>query len=148
MLIDSMIKSLVYKALYIYIYILLNGCLAGDSNKFYKYVMLDGDIERYQVGEYTTEIEKSFHNRDKKQVKYCIHFLSFFLPINFWDITITPAQDVKHTLSKLNIQNAQGMENVSIAGMVVLSPFYSFNCTTVRGYVIYDDEELKQKNHD
>lgn len=77
-------------------------------------------------------------SKDRDSKNYCVYSLSYFAPINFWNLRFTDNQYIKKTIKDLN-KNGKNMQHIKIDRHGFGSPIYSFSCTKVSGEIAGGD---------
>jgi hypothetical protein len=150
--IKSLKKILVVSAL-----VVLGGCNAGEQSRYYKSYKdgrLSKQLHRIYKEQYSPQdgdFNKGLYDYYKKETslwqrtntvskEYCVYSLSYFLPLNFWNVRFTDEQYIKKMLKDLNSQNSD-MQFIEFDGMYFATPIFSFFCEEISGEIIKNETQ-------
>lgn len=105
------------------------GCGQTNSAKSYKSVSLNGSVIQYTGN-------KLLLNKDNVLTKeYCTYFLSYFIPINFWNIRFFKVAYIKKAIRELNNEGHNGnkMKDIFVFSNNISTPIFSYSCTKISG---------------
>lgn len=76
-------------------------------------------------------------NKNRKSKKYCVYSLSYFLPLNFWNIRFSNKQYIRKTLKDLSKENQlnKNLKYIKIDSHGFGSPIFSFFCKKISGKI-------------
>jgi hypothetical protein len=134
-------KKKINKYILIVIILFLSSCDAWHDSWYY---------ESYYNGKLSKPIRKThpmymMEDGKKKYVKkpnerskeYCAYFISYFLPINFWNVRLT-AGYMRKMIKELNEEGMKGsnMKDIYTHNTGFGSPVFSFACAEINGVVV------------
>lgn len=115
---------------FIIILLLLAGCNGWTKTWFY---------EEYNNNILSNEIRKIDWKQNGSEYKqYCVYSLSYFLPLNFWNVKFSNEQYVKKAIKDLNKDGFKGnnMKNIYINSEGLGTPLYSYYCIKISGEIV------------
>ncbi len=83
----------------------------------------------------TQTTDWDLNNKNRKSKEYCVYSLSYFIPLNFWNLRFNDEQYIRKAIRDLNKNNiSQGeMENIEINDNGIGTPLYSYFCIAISG---------------
>ncbi len=75
-------------------------------------------------------------SKDRNSKEYCVHLLSYFIPLNFWNLRFNDEQYVKKAIKDIDKKNKiKGMKYIEIDNYGIGTPIYSNFCVIISGVV-------------
>lgn len=114
----------------------LSGCNGSAGYNYYK-KFSNNKVVKLDFKSVDWNINDKNYQEKADRKKYCVYSLSYFFPINFWDLRFNDKQYIKKAIKDINKAKYKGesMKNITIHGMAFGSPIFSFFCTDVSGII-------------
>lgn len=108
----------------------LNSCAGNGGLRYYEEYR-NNQLSKKQI---TTSID--YNNKELK--KYCVYSLSYFLPINFWNVKFNDKGYIEKTIKYFNKKGVKGsnMINIYVSDESVGTPLFSYYCVKIIGDIV------------
>jgi hypothetical protein len=119
------------KNIFVVMLLLLTNCNGSAHLRFYK------NYSNNELSEERASINSDEINKNDKPKKYCVYSISYFLPINFWNLRFNAKQYIKKAIKDLNKEGIKGnnMKNIRVYSNGIGTPIFSSFCYKIIGEV-------------
>lgn len=135
-------KSSINITLLISILFVLSGCNGWSKYRYYESFNSDEiSKSQFSVDDY---YQKNIN--ESKDKNYCVYSISYFLPLNFWNLRFNDTQYIRKAIRDLNKKGHKGkdMQYVKIKDTGFGSPLFSYFCIEVSGNLVDSNVKIKK----